>query len=578
VDERILLLALRGRDAPVIAQLLAKDGHDTHICHSCEELAREMAAGAGAALATEESLTEADTRGMVRWLSKQPAWSDFPFILLATKRSGRRPPEAQALLEQLGNLVVLERPIHSETLGRAVASALRGRRRQYETRRHLHELELAKDELRQFNETLESRINDRTVELAHANDLLMQEIGERERAQAALVQSQKMEAVGQLTGGIAHDFNNLLTVIAGNMDLIQRKAPDAKIAAMAGYGLEAANRAAKLTRQLLAFSRTQRLTLHPVDINGMLESLHQFLPRSLGPEHAIALTLDKDQPWALADSNQLELAVINLALNARDAMAEGGTVRIESSQRSTRGSDLRDGDYVVVAVSDTGSGIPPHIIDRVFDPFFTTKPTGKGTGLGLSQVYGIAKQSGGTARIHSTVGRGSTVEVWLPRALAPADTADPANPAARPALRGLRILVVEDDPGVRRYMVECLEGLGHTVTEASDGQEGLERLKMQTPSLLIVDYAMPGMNGVEVIQAARTVAPDLPILMATGYADMRAVSRVIGPEQVLRKPFQIADLEQAILRVLSPDPDQARAGPTERDGQACDPGGHSPSA
>jgi signal transduction histidine kinase/ActR/RegA family two-component response regulator len=575
VEERILLLALRGRDAPVIEQLLTKDGCETRICHSCEELAREMAAGAGAALATEESLTEADTQDMVLWLSKQPAWSDFPFILLATKRSGRRPPEAQALLEQLGNLVVLERPIHGETLCRAVASALRARRRQYEARRHLRELELAKEDLRQFNDTLESRIGDRTVELARANDLLMQEIAERERAQAALVQSQKMEAVGQLTGGIAHDFNNLLTVIAGNMDLIQRKAPDAKIAAMAGYGLEAANRAAKLTRQLLAFSRTQRLTLHPVDINGMLESLHHFLPRSLGPEYAIALTLDKDQPWALADSNQLELAVINLALNARDAMAGGGTVRIESSQRASAGSDLRAGDYVVVAVSDTGSGIPAHIIDRVFDPFFTTKPTGKGTGLGLSQVYGIAQQSGGTARIHSTVGRGCTVEVWLPRALAPTDSAgDAANALQEPALQGLRILVVEDDPGVRRYMVECLEGLGHTVTEASDGQEGLERLNMQTPSLLILDYAMPGMNGVEVIEAARAIAPDLPILMATGYADMRAVSRVIGPDQVLRKPFQIADLEKAILQVLSPDPDPGH--PLETEGSTG--GGLSPPA
>ena len=576
MEERILLLALRGRDAPVIEHLLTKDGRETLICNSCEALAREMAAGAGAALATEESLTEADTREMVAWLSKQPAWSDFPFILLATKRSGRRPKEAQALLEQLGNLVVLERPIHSETLGRAVASALRARRRQYEARRHLRELELAKEDLRRFNETLESRIADRTVELAHANDLLMQEIAERERAQAALVQSQKMEAVGQLTGGIAHDFNNLLTVIAGNMDLIQRKASDAKIATMAGYGLEAANRAAKLTRQLLAFSRTQRLTLHPVDINGMLESLHHFLPRSLGPEYAIALTLDKNRPWALADSNQLELAVINLALNARDAMAEGGTVRIESSQRASRGADLRDGDYVVVAVSDTGSGIPAHVIDRVFDPFFTTKPTGKGTGLGLSQVYGIAQQSGGTARIHSKVGQGSTVEVWLPCALAPTESADPVNPAARPALHGLRILVVEDDPGVRRYMVECLEGLGHTVTEASDGHEGLERLKAQTPGLLIVDYAMPGINGVDVIEAARAIAPDLPILMATGYADMRAVSRVIGPDQLLRKPFQIADLEKAIFRVLSPDPDPARGGQTERDAGASAAGGHCP--
>jgi signal transduction histidine kinase len=553
VEARILLLALRGRDAAVIAQLLAKEGRETHICSSCKELARELAAGAGAALATEESLTEADTRDMVRWLSKQPAWSDFPFILLATKRSGRRPKQAQALLEQLGNLVVLERPIHSETLSRAVTSALRGRFRQYAASRHLLELEMAKEELRHLNETLESRIADRTAELAHANNLLMQEIAERERAQQALVQAQKMEAVGQLTGGIAHDFNNLLTVIAGNMDLIQRNAPDKRIAAMAGHGLEAAHRAAKLTRQLLAFSRTQRLMLNPVDINGMLGSLHQFLPRSLGPEHTIVLSLDEHAPWALADSNQLELAVINLALNARDAMPDGGVVQIESSQRASARPDLRPGDYVVITVKDTGTGIPPHIIDRVFDPFFTTKPTGKGTGLGLSQVYGIARESGGTACIQSAVGEGCTVEIWLPRT-EPTECARAAEGAPRsPGLQGLRILVVEDDPGVRRYMVDCLEGLGHTVTEAPNGLEGLQRLSVQTPSLMIVDYAMPGMNGVDVIQAARAIAPNLPILMATGYADMRAVSRVIGADQILRKPFQVADLERALSQLFSPD-------------------------
>ena len=552
METRILLLALRGRDAQVIAQLLAKEGREHRICLSCEELAREMAAGAGAALATEESLTEADTRAMIDWLSNQPAWSDFPFILLATKRSGRRPQKAQALLEQLGNLVVLERPIHSETLGRAVASALRARDRQYAARRHLLELELAKDELRHLNETLESRIADRTRELALTNDLLMQEIAQRERAQQALVQSQKMEAVGQLTGGIAHDFNNLLTIISGNMDLIQRKATDAKIAAMAGSGLEAATRAAKLTRQLLAFSRTQRLMLEPVDINEMLRSLHQFLPRSLGPEYSIALTLDQDAPWAMADSNQLELAVINLALNARDAMAGGGVVRIESSHRGG-GSDLPPGDYVVIAVKDSGEGIPAHIIDRVFDPFFTTKPTGKGTGLGLSQVYGIARQSGGKASISSAPGDGCSVEVWLPRATAPPMSEGQAASASQPpALRGLEVVVVEDDSGVRRYMVECLQALGHTVVEASDGREGLERLSLRTPDLLVVDYAMPGMNGVEVIQAARALAPQLPILMATGYADMRAVTRVIETDQILRKPFQIADLEKAISQLFSP--------------------------
>jgi len=543
----------------VIAELLSRDGLATRNCLSCEDLAREMAAGAGAALVTEESLSEGDTGALVLWLSQQPSWSDFPFILLATKRSGPRPKEAQALLERLGNLVVLERPIHRETLARAVSAALRARGRQYQARRHLRQLQKAEERLRHLNDTLEARIAERTVELARANDLLMQEIAERERAQAALVQSQKMEAVGQLTGGIAHDFNNLLTVIAGNLDLIQRKSDDRTIATMAGHGLEAANRASKLTRQLLAFSRTQRLILKPVDINAMLESLHHFLPRSLGPEYGIALRLDSQRPWALADSNQLELAVINLALNARDAMPAGGTVQIESSRRFSPGSDLPEDDYVVVAVTDTGAGIPSEIINRVFDPFFTTKPTGKGTGLGLSQVYGIAKQSGGTARVDSHEGLGTTVEIWLPRAPAATDAAaEPMVSASCGAHRELRILVVEDDAGVRRYMGECLEALGHGVVVASDGYQALEQLEADAPDLLIIDYAMPGITGVEVIEAARAMAPDLPILMATGYADMGAVSRVIGADQLLRKPFQILDLQKAIAQVLSPDGGPAR--------------------
>ena len=545
-------MALRGRDAAVIAQILSKDDHETCVCASCEVLAAEMARGAGAAIVTEESLSESDTTGMLQWLSRQPAWSDFPFILLATKRAGRRPIEAQALLERLGNVLVLERPIHSETLARAVTSALRARGRQYEARRHLRELEAAKESLRELNTSLESRIAARTRELARANDLLIQEIAERERAQAALVQSQKMEAVGQLTGGIAHDFNNLLTVIAGNLELIERRSDDKKISTMAGYGLQAAERASKLTRQLLAFSRSHRLALKPVDINALLRSLEEFLPRSLGPDCHVELEFDSTSPWATADANQLELAIINLALNARDAMPDGGTIRIESSRAISADSSLRAGEYVVIKVIDDGPGIPAHIIDRVFDPFFTTKPVGKGTGLGLSQVYGIAKQSGGTVRIQSPPGHGCSVEIWLPRAERPTEgsgevliSSDVSN------TRQCSVLVVEDDPGVRRFIVECLETLGHAVIEASDGHEGLERLRVETPDLLIVDYAMPNMNGVEVISAVRRLAPALPILMATGYADMRAVQQVMPIDHVLRKPFQIGDLDRAISQLLA---------------------------
>jgi signal transduction histidine kinase len=551
VEDRILLLAARGRDAPVIDQLLTRQGHVCKICLSADMLAQELALGAGAALVTEESLAESDRRQLATWLGSQPAWSDFPFILLATKRAGRRSREAVAVLEQLGNVVVLERPIHGETLAAAVQSALRGRRRQYEARARLHDLEAADESLRQLNGSLEARISQRTDELARANDQLTQEIAERERAQAALVQSQKMEAVGQLTGGIAHDFNNLLTVVAGNLELIQRRVTDEKTSRWAEFALQASDRAAKLTRQLLAFSRTQRLTLKPVDINALIMGMDDLLARTIGPLFTIEMDLDPDGPWAMADANQVELAILNLAINARDAMPEGGLLRIGSRGGQAGDRELKPGAYVVINVSDNGAGIPAALLDKVFDPFFTTKAIGKGTGLGLSQVYGIAQQSGGAARIDSVEGRGATVEIWLPAAEAVDENEAAAHAAPRHKSGRERVLVVEDDDGVRRFMVDCLQSLGYAVTEASHGQEGLDRLRADPPELLIVDFAMPGLNGAEVVSEARTLAPDLPIILATGYADMDAVGRVIDLSHVLRKPFQIADVERAVQAALA---------------------------
>ena len=552
MEERVLLLALRGRDAHVIEQVLAKQGHACSNCVSGNDLAQALRLGAGTAVVTEESLTETDRRGFEQWLAAQPTWSDFPFILLATKRSGRRPVEALRIIQQLGNVVMLERPIHGETLASAVASALRGRRRQYEARRHLEELEAAEERLTQLNNSLETRISQRTEELARANNKLMEEVAERERAQAALVQSQKMEAVGQLTGGIAHDFNNLLTVIGGNLALIHRRAPDDRTVRLSQFAMQATDRAAKLTRQLLAFSRTQKLTLMPVDINALIRGMTDLLARTIGPQITIELDLDQRTPWALADANQVELAILNLAINARDAMADGGSLRISSLFTVLPDSSLPDGSYVSISVRDTGTGIPAHLMDKVFEPFFTTKPIGKGTGLGLSQVYGIAQQSGGTVRIDSVEGQGSTVEILLRAAdpLVEHDGGVRADGDLR-ARRLERVLVVEDDAGVRRFITECLETLGYAVSQAADGREGLERLNTDRPELMIVDFAMPGMNGVEVVTEARSLAPHLPVILATGYADMDAVDKVIGSEHVLRKPFQIDDLATAVRSALA---------------------------
>jgi signal transduction histidine kinase len=553
LEERVLLFALRGRDSEVIERLLTRQGHACQVCASGDALAAALAEGAGAAMVTEESLAETDRRNLVRWLEAQPPWSDFPFILLATKRSGRRPREALDILNQLSNVVVLERPLHGETLASAVESSLRARRRQYEARRHLRRIEATEETLRKLNESLEARIDQRTLDLARANNQLMQEIGERERAQAALVQSQKMDALGQITGGIAHDFNNLLTVIGGNLELIQRRASDQQTTRLAEFARQASDRAGKLTRQLLDFSRTQRLTLEPVNVNAVIEGMDDLLARTIGPLFRIEVELDPVAPWAMADANQIELAVLNLAINARDAMEDGGRLSICTVAPKPGASEAEA--FVRITVGDTGSGIPKHLLEKVFDPFFTTKPIGKGTGLGLSQVYGLVQQSGGAVDIDSVEGVGTTVTLRF-RAVDPSQVEGQDQPlGARDAPAGReRVLVVEDDDGVRRFIVESLQALGYSVIEASGGREGLDRIREESPELLIVDFAMPGLNGVEVVTEARGFAPDLPIILATGYADMDAVHRVIDPSCVLRKPFQIGDLEKAVRGALAASP------------------------
>ena len=549
--ERVLLLALRGRDAEVMAQLLRRDGHECLICDGVDGLAKEIAIGAGVAVVTEESLT-ADRQRLTDWLDRQLAWSDFPFILLATKRTGRRPREAQDILDQMGNVVVLERPIHGETLSSAVTSALRGRRRQYQARQMLDDLTLAEDRLTQLNANLETRITQRTSELSAANNRLTEEVSERERAQAALAQAQKMDAVGQLTGGIAHDFNNLLTVIFGNLEMIQRRTEEEKTAKLAGYAQQAADRAAKLTHQLLAFSRSQRLDLRPVNLNALVAGMSDLLARTIGPQITIEMDLGGAVPWAMADENQLELAILNLAINARDAMSDGGRLTISTGLRAGDGGNLDPGDYGLVAVADTGTGIPPALIDKVFDPFFTTKPVGKGTGLGLSQVFGIAEQSGGGVRIESVEGQGTTIEIWLPRAAPLLPTSEPRlADRAQSGNERERVLVIDDDDGVRQFIVESLEGSGYVVSASSNGLDGLKSLDDGSHDLLIVDYAMPGMNGVEVVKEVRRRAPDLPIILSTGYADMAAVDAVMEPDRVLRKPFRIDDLNTAVRAALA---------------------------
>ena len=421
----------------------------------------------------------------------------------------------------------------------------------------------AEAKLREINESLEKRVEERTGELRAALDRLQTEVAERLRAEDALRQSQKMEAVGQLTGGIAHDFNNLLTPIMGGLELIAMRVEDERLRRLAQHGLQAAHRGAKLTGQLLAFSRLQRLSMAPVAINDVIENMRELISHTIGPAVRVETDLSSGASHGLCDANQLENALLNLAINARDAMPDGGVLRISTARADKADApELTPGDYVRISVADTGTGMPEEVLARATEPFFSTKATGKGTGLGLAQVYGIAHQSGGTLRIESAPGRGTTVHLLLPlaqgegKALADAPAAPVPSRAGR--IGPSRILVIDDDREVRTFLSDSLRGLAHHVIEAEDGEGGLRLLAEAAPDLMLVDYAMPGMNGAEVARAARRTHPDLPIVFVTGYADTAQLEAALGPKApVLRKPFSLVDLERAVAENLAAARQQA---------------------
>jgi PAS domain S-box-containing protein len=399
-------------------------------------------------------------------------------------------------------------------------------------------------EARLAQDALEAQVEARTAELRTAEE--------------SLRQSQKMEAVGQLTGGIAHDFNNLLTAVVGGLDIIKRRTTDERTQRLAANALEAAERGVKLTGQLLAFSRTQRLAVEAVDINALIGGMRELIVSSIGGQVDVTTQLDPQARAALTDANQLELAVLNLCINARDAMPEGGRIVVATGVQRVAESGgesgaLKPGAYVVVSVTDDGPGMDEEVRARAFDPFFTTKPVGRGTGLGLSQVYGIALQSGGEARIESAPGRGTTVRLYLPQAETDGRRAEAVAGSEAPEAEGGRrlVLVVDDDPDVRRFVVDGLDALGFRVMEAVDGPSGLELFRRQRPDLLLLDFAMPGMTGAEVAEAARRLRPDQPIVFASGYADTAAMERSAGDAVVLRKPFRLSELGAALERALA---------------------------
>jgi PAS domain S-box-containing protein len=384
---------------------------------------------------------------------------------------------------------------------------------------------------------------------AHLRELVAAEVADRLRAEEALRQAQKMEAVGRLTGGIAHDFNNLLTPIMGGLEIIAARTDDPRLKRIAETGLESARRGAKLTSQLLTFSRLQRISMAPIDVGAVIANMKTLLRHTIGREIQIETRLDPAASHGICDANQLENALLNLAINARDAMPEGGTLSISTAvTRIDDEPELTPGDYICISVTDTGEGMAPDVLARATEPFFSTKPLGKGTGLGLAQVYGIARQSGGTLRIDSRPGEGTSVALLLPMAAAAAETGDaePA-PTLERASSGAAILVVDDDHEVRGFLTASLEDLGHKVAEAEGGAEALRRLAEVEPDLVLVDFAMPGMNGAEFARAARAGRPDLPIVFVTGYAESEQLEAALGPEApLLRKPFTLAQLAAAV--------------------------------
>ena len=419
--------------------------------------------------------------------------------------------------------------------------------------------------LRNLNETLEERVSARTEQLAQANQRLQNEMFERERAEDALRHAQKMEAVGQLTGGIAHDFNNMLTGIIGSLDLMQRYIADGRaneIGRFTEAAVSSANRAAALTHRLLAFSRRQSLDRKQLNVNELIHSLEDLIRRTKGDQIELKLQLADDLWPVSTDVSQLENALLNLVINARDAMPEGGELLIETVNVYLDGSDIttlepvKAGDYLMLAVSDNGTGMTPSVRSKAFDPFFTTKPIGQGTGLGLSMIYGFAQQSGGHVSLDSLPGQGTCVRLYLPRLYALEPEHPPANPVEPPAHlpSGETVVVVEDDPAVRMLVLDLLKELGYRAFEAEDAKSALPLLESDLRvDLLVTDVGLPSMNGRQLAEVARQHRPGLKVLFMTGYAQKAAERQGFLEDgmDMVAKPFAIELLASKIRTMIS---------------------------
>lgn len=545
----VLILAPVGRDALACSTLVGQAGLAPRVCADVADLITQLDREADVVLVTEEALYGKALDPLAAWVVAQPPWSDLPFIVLTNHNEGARFTQFRRdLVPKLRNIAFLERPMQTISLQAAVLTAERGRSRQYEARAYLEAQQHAAAEL-------ERLVVQRTAALAETNERLRAESEERERAQAALLQAQKIETMGQLVGGVAHDFNNLLMAVIGNLDLLAKRVGDDpwKMRLVEG-ALEGARRGATLTQRLLAFARRQDLQSRPTDVAALVEDMRGLISRSVGPLVEVEIIDAEPIPPVNIDPNQLEMAVLNLAVNARDAMPRGGVLTIALRHHLVVPGDLSlaPGAYVQLTVQDTGEGMDAATLARAVEPFFSTKGTGKGTGLGLSMVHGLANQSGGALRLESEQGMGTKADIWLPVA----DRG--AEPNLQPAIlhsatAPVTILLVDDDTLIAASTVALLEDLGHHVVEAHSGKEALAILSDGLhPDLVITDHAMAGMTGVDLAVALRVRDPALPILLATGYAELQGELPIELPR--LAKPYTQEQLSLEIARLL---PDRA---------------------
>ena len=661
--ERALIVAPVGRDSDVAAGVLAEAGIESFKCRSLNALVDELGRGAGFVVVSEEALIGPDLRAISAWIDDQPEWSDLPFVLLTHRGGGlERNPEAGRFLGTLGNVTFLERPFHPTTLVSLAQSALRGRRRQYDARARLEELQEREDHFRHTVElnpqvawtatpdgvidhmaprwiewtgrtgiasdvkvalhpddigpsmtawahscatgapydvearirmkdgswrwmhsramprrdasgniirwygttediharkAIEDDLRNSRADLQKANETLEARVEERtlerEMALAKLHEAQKLETLGQLTGGVAHDFNNLLTPVIGNLDVLRRRLPEEdRNHRLIDGALQAASRAGTLVQRLLAFARRQDLQPRSVEIGALLEGMADLLRRSIGPTVKVQLESQQDLPPARVDPNQLELAILNLAINSRDAMPSGGTLRIDARlERSAGTPNLKVGEYVAVSVEDSGTGMSAETVAHAIEPFFSTKGIGQGTGLGLSMVHGLAAQLGGALEIESELGKGTIATIWLPVSseLPAAGAGD--EPMVTLARHSATILLVDDEELVRSGTAEMLSDLGYEVLQASSGAEALRMLRSGIEvDLLISDFLMPGMNGVALIEHARSLVDDLRVLLVTGYSNIAEGPGAHLPR--LSKPYRQADLSRRVADLLTP--------------------------